>query len=89
MMGCSRLTNCIHLIKEDEAGLFAAGHLEQLTHHAGTLQDKKQHALSATACAKKSWAGQPPCKAGWCFGTCVLPSQSAELSYTLAPASAS
>lgn len=33
-----KLTNGIHLIKEDEARLFAASHLEQLTNHARTLQ---------------------------------------------------
>lgn len=38
----ARASNGIHLIEKDEAGLLAARHLEQLTHHAGSLQDRQQ-----------------------------------------------
>ena len=40
-------TNGVHLIKEDETGLFAPGHLEQLTHHACSLPHVLLHQLTA------------------------------------------
>ena len=37
----------INLIKEDDAGLLGAGHLEQLAHHAGALPHILLHQLAA------------------------------------------
>jgi hypothetical protein len=43
-------TNGIHLIEKDEAGFFAARHLEQLTHHTRTL--RKQHSTAQHCIAR-------------------------------------